>query len=116
MLAVVASIEIALASKSLTIKFLGIVWTFFTLCWTYAGFSYFRPHDDTATLGWRERCAGFFVGLLTGLFIATPAWMAYASVLVLGSRHKESQEGLALGEYLRCESVALWQRVVAVLP
>lgn len=79
------------------------------LLWTFGSFSFDAPTDEGfATKGFGKLLAGFAMGCFGGVFVAIPAF-----VLMMRSPHAP---GLAVGDYLRCESVSLWERLTAVLP
>jgi hypothetical protein len=111
-LAGVSVIELGLAAKQVGS---GMVWlavavyVFLAACWMYGSLVFESPHDEAKDNGaQRMRLAGFAMGVFGGFFVAWPAL-----IVMLAS---EKQPGLGLGDYLRCERVAWWQKLVAISP
>ena len=80
-----------------------------------ASFVVFTSHDNAESCRndeIRTRIVFMFtalgVGAFAGVYTALPAYIILMKAL--------DTPGLSLGAYMECESVALWQKAVAVLP
>jgi len=67
-----------------------------------------NPGGDPPEKTWSGVLAGFFAGAFAGLFIATPAYVLMTDA--------PKSPGSSLDIYLRCKSVSLWKKLVAVVP
>ncbi|KAL9114631.1 MAG: hypothetical protein Q9227_001309 [Pyrenula ochraceoflavens] len=84
-------------------------YTLFTVIWAVCSYVSGRPTDaaesnDTIL----KKIGGFFMGCFVGIFVATPAYIVL--------RTAANSPGVDLQTYLRCESVALWQKFIAIFP
>jgi len=107
----VSVVELGLAAKQAGSgkAWLAVVYVFFTAFWMYLSLSFVSPHDEAKDNGGlKKRLAGLGMGIFGGVFVAWPALVIMQTA--------ERQPGLGLGEYLRCEGVAWWQKMVAILP
>lgn len=77
--------------------------------WTNGAFAFDSPHDEPYSAGKpRKILAGFAMGCFGGLFVAAPAF-----AVMMTSANKP---GLAVGDYIRCQSVGMWEKATAILP
>jgi hypothetical protein len=110
-LSVVAALELGRAAKQADngMAWLAIGYVFFTVIWAHYSLRFAAPHDGAKDMSkWMSLLGGVGLGAFGGVFVALPAF-----VMMLNA---EEQPGVGLGEYLRCEGVAWWQKMVAVLP
>ncbi|KAK3988888.1 hypothetical protein QBC44DRAFT_328414 [Cladorrhinum sp. PSN332] len=88
---------------------LPVLYFLFMLFWTKGAFVFDSPHDEPYSAGGSGPILGGFVmGCFGGLFVAAPAF-----AMMLAS---PNDSGLAVGDYIRCESVALWEKITAIMP
>lgn len=81
----------------------------FTLVFTLMSFGSTSPHDEANDVGGiGGTLAGAAMGTFAGLFVAMPAFV----VMLVAKK----QPGMGLSEYLGCETVSWWQKMVAILP
>lgn len=81
----------------------------FSLVWMKYSLAFESPYDAAKDNGgWGRRLAGLAMGAFGGLFVAMPALFMMLTA--------EEQAGVGLGDYLQCEGVAWWQKMVAILP
>ena len=107
----VSVVELGLAAKEAGSRkaWMTVGYVFLALLWTYTSLVFVSPHDEAKdNRGWRKRLAGLAAGAFMGLFVAWPAFTVMPTV--------EEQPWAGLGEYLQCERVAWWQKIVAILP
>ncbi|KAK5737680.1 hypothetical protein LTR17_006542 [Elasticomyces elasticus] len=109
-LATIACIELALgAIQASAMAHIIALYVFLMLVGTYVSLGFTTPRDKARSVhNMQFFLAGLAMGMFGGIFRAAPAF----SVL----RMAQNTPGIGLGDYLKCESVALWQKVVAVLP
>ncbi|KAK5728287.1 hypothetical protein LTR15_001422 [Elasticomyces elasticus] len=109
-LGVTACIELVLGATEASLKpVIDVVYVLAMLVWTYGSLIFATPHDEARSV---NSVGAFLAGLATGafggFFTAAPAYVVLQKA--------QDAPGLDLGAYLKCEPVALWQKVVAILP
>ena len=88
---------------------LAVGYVFFSLIWVHYSLQFESPYDAAKDNGgWGRRLAGLATGAFGGVFVAMPAFIIMLTA--------EEEPGAGLREYMQCESVAWWQKMVAVLP
>ena len=109
-LSVVSFIELGHAARQAgKLGLSAVLHVVFTLAWTFFGLETASPRDGGKDMGkWRSVLGGVGMGAFGGVFVAAPAFV----IMLTAAR----QPGMGLSDYLRCESVAWWQKMVAVLP
>ena len=109
-----------------------VIYCFFSVVWAFASYKIIPPQDGSKI---NSNAAGpafrgenkvlkiivdVLVGAFAGLFVAAPAFAVYQSASFDADSGfdsgSESDSGLSLNEYLSCEGVQVWQKMVAVLP
>lgn len=109
-LSVVSVIELGLAAKQAgRLGWLAVLYVFFIVVWTHFSLEIASPRDGAKDMTkWKSVLGGIGMGAFGGVFVAAPAF-----VIMLTA---DQQPGVGLGDYLRCEGVAWWQKMVAILP
>jgi hypothetical protein len=88
---------------------LAIGYTLVMAFWTLFSFSMQTPHDEGLGVhSFWQFFSGFVIGVFGICFVALPT-----GVVVLAS---PNSPGLALNEYVACESVDIWRKAIALLP
>jgi hypothetical protein len=110
MLGVLASIELVLGAMETSLKpFAIVVYVLFMLVWNYVSLVFATPYDGARSMNSLGAfLGGLAMGAFGGLFVAAPAFTLLHSA--------QDTPGSSLDIYLRCESVALWQKLIAVVP
>lgn len=109
-LAGVTVVELGLAASGLGNRaWMAAIYVLFTLAWTYGSLVFASPHDEAKDVsGITGILAGAAMGAFSGLFVAMPAF----SVMLAAKK----EPGMGLNDYLGCETVSWWQKMVAILP
>ena len=96
-----------------------LIYCFFLVVWAGASFQ-LCPVRDGSIKG-SGIIADVLMGAFAGLFLAAPAFAVYQTArfddeaaLMMG--HGSGEQGQSLAAYLSCESVAGWQKFVAIFP
>ncbi|KAK3644013.1 hypothetical protein LTR56_009865 [Elasticomyces elasticus] len=109
-LGVIAFIEVAvgLVEASWTSAEI-VIYILSMVLWTFGSFIFATPHDEARSVnGVGSFLAGLAMGAFGGLLTAAPAY----AVL----KKAQDTPGINLADYLKCEPLALWQKMVAILP
>jgi hypothetical protein len=106
----VAVVELGLAAKQAgRLGWLGVLYVFFTVVWTHFSLQVASPRDGSKDMTkWMSLLGGSAMGAFGGVFVALPAFLIMLTA--------EKQPGVGLSEYLQCEGVAWWRKMVAILP
>lgn len=110
-LGIVSAILMCLAVQQLGIQWqIIIAYVIFALIWMWCGLVFQVPRDAEAgsanTLD--EFFAGLAIGCLSSCFLAAPAFIIF--------KIAPSSPGVSLGEYVKCDSIAIWKKLVALSP
>lgn len=86
-----------------------IIYCVFSILWAAASFK-ICPVQDGGIKGW-GLVPDILMGAFAGVFLAAPAFA------VMMTAEQQNQSGrLSLGDYLSCNTVAVWQKFVAIFP
>lgn len=109
-LGVLASIELVLGAMETSLKpSIIVIYVLFMLFGTFVSLSFAISLDEARSVNSLDAfCGGLAMGAFGGLFVAAPAFILLYNT--------QDTPGSSLEIYLRCESVALWQKLIAVVP
>ena len=109
-LGIVSAILMCLAIQQLHIRwYIIMVYLIFALVWMWGGMNFAVPHDETRSANTvRKILAGLAMGCFGGCFLAAPAFVLFMNA--------PSSPGVGLAEYVKCDSIATWKKLVALSP
>lgn len=109
-LGIISAILMCLAVQQLGIRwYIVMLYIIFAFLWMWHGMSFAIPHDESRLVNsWGKFLAGLAMGCFGGCSLAAPAFVLFTNA--------PSSPGVGLVEYIKCDSIATWKKIVALSP